>query len=139
MTRNEALEIYKIQHERFRQTKELQWKINLASWALIAVSISYSEKLSQLSTCGIIIGCLFFWIAQMIFSWRTQMALESDKVVSKHILNYLSLGTKKSQNIIINIDELTKQVKIQNTGLWWLVFQGLTTGILLGFFIVAVL
>src|SRR5262245_10914706 len=111
MTRDEALEIYKIQHERFRQTKELQWKINLASWALIAVSVSYSNKLSGLSTRQIFIGCLIFWIAQMIFAWRTQRALEADKAVSKHILNQLSLGTDKTQNFTVNIDELTKKVK----------------------------
>lgn len=136
MTRDEALEIYKVQHERFRQTKELQWKINLASWALIAVAISYSEKLGGLSLRQISFGCIIFWIAQMIFSWRTQRALEADKAVSKHILNQLSFGTDKSQNLSINIEELTKQVKIRSTGIWWLAFQALTTGILLGLLII---
>lgn len=72
----------------------------------------------------------------MIFSWRTQRALEADKAVSKYILNQLSFGTDKSQNFTINIDELTKKVKIRSTGVWWLVFQALTTGILLGLLII---
>jgi hypothetical protein len=68
MTRNEALEVYKVQHERFRQTKELQWKINLASWALIAVAITYSDKLKGVPPSNIWLLCVVFFIAQMIFS-----------------------------------------------------------------------
>jgi len=70
MTRDEALEIYKIQHERFRPTKELQWKKNLTSWALIAIAITYSDKLKGLSVFQISFVSGIFWIARMIFSWE---------------------------------------------------------------------
>jgi len=135
MKRQEALEIYKVQHERFRQTKEFQWKINLASWALIALAITYSDKLNGLSACQIWFVSSVFLIAQMIFSWRTQKALEADKKISKHILHELSSNTNENLNIEINVDELTKATKINHTGKWWLLFQFLTTGILLGLFI----
>ena len=135
MTRDEALEVYKVQHERFRQTKELQWKINLASWALIAIAITYSDKLKGLSSFQICFVSGVFWVAQMIFAWRTQRALEADKKISKHILNTLNLNTNRDLNIAVNVDELTKTIKIHGTGRWWLLFQALTTGILLGLLI----
>jgi len=62
----------------------------------------------------------------------TQKALEADKKISKHILNALNLNTTKDLNIEVNVDELTKKIKILDTGRWWLVFQALTSGILLG-------
>jgi hypothetical protein len=131
MKREEALEVYKIQHERFRQTKELQWKINLASWALIALAITYSDKLSSLSAFQVCTFSSIFFIAQMIFSWRTQRALEADKEISKHILNELGSTNDEDLSIDVNVDKLTKKIKIRSTGRWWLAFQALTTGILL--------
>ena len=138
MKREEAIKVYDIQHSRFRQTKELQWKINLASWALIALGVNYSEKfrnvLSKTQVWSIVI---VFFIAQMIFSWRTQRALEGDKKISKHILDNLSINTKDDQNIKIDIENLLKNVKIRRTGWWWLFFQAFTTGILLYLFVIA--
>jgi H+/Cl- antiporter ClcA len=135
MTRDEAIEVYKVQHEKFRQTKELQWKINLASWALIAIAITYSDKLKGLSVFQIWFVSGVFWIAQMIFSWRTQLALEVDKKISKHILDTLNLNTNKDLNIVVNVNGKNKKIEFQYTGIWWLIFQALTTGILLGLLI----
>jgi hypothetical protein len=135
MTRKEAIEVYKTQHERFRQTKELQWKINLASWALIALGINYSEKIrNQLNDKSLFSFVLIFFVAQMIFSFRTQRALEADKIISREILKQLNINTEENLNIQIDINKLTRKIYFGATGWWWVFFQALTTGILLFFF-----
>jgi hypothetical protein len=139
MTREEAIEVYKVQHERFRQTKELQWKINLSSWALIALGIFYSDKIkNQISNSQAIAIILVFFIAQMIFSFRTQRALEGDKIISREILSQLDLGTEKNLNVKIDIRGPTKKIYFRATGWWWLFFQALTTGILLFLFYILI-
>jgi hypothetical protein len=132
MTRDEAMQVYKVQHERFRQTKELQWKINLASWALIALGINSADKIRrQLDVSEVIITISIFFLAQMIFSYRTQRALEADKIISRDILRQLSLNVNPNENIHIDIKKLTKKIYPGGTGWWWLFFQGFVTGILL--------
>lgn len=132
MTRDEALKVYEIQHERFRHTKELQWKINLASWALIALAINVSDKIkSQLSCWQVILVSLIFFIAQMVFSFRTQLALESDKKISIRILAQLNESASKILDIQLDIIKLTEKVTVGKTGKWWLFFQAFATGVLL--------
>src|ERR1051326_6979568 len=104
MTRNEELEVYKVQHERFRQTKELQWKINLASWALIALGINAADKIrGQLTKSEVIYVVSVFFIAQMIFSYRTQRALEGDKLISRELLKQLSVNADPKENVRLDI------------------------------------
>jgi len=135
MKRQEAIEIYNIQHSRFRQTKEIQWKFNLATWALIALGINFSEKIKgRLEWYELIIFVFAFFAAHVIFAWRTQRALEADKIISKHILKQQSHNNNDNLNIEVDIDNLTKKVRVKNTGRWWLFFQMLSTGILLTIF-----
>lgn len=139
MKRQESIEVYNSQHARFRQTKEIQWKFNLATWALIALGINFSEKLKdRFDYSNLLTMVILFFIAHMIFAIRTQRALEADKIVSKHILRQLNWNTDDNFNVEVDIDKLTKKIKIGWTGWWWIFFQALSTGILLALFFMTI-
>jgi hypothetical protein len=63
----------------------------------------------------------------------------TDDFLSKQILNTLNLDTSIDLNVEVNVDELTRKIKIRATGIWWLIFQALTTGILLGLLLMVTL
>ena len=41
MTPTEAIEIYKAEKEKFNETREIQWKFNIAMWGLITAAIYF--------------------------------------------------------------------------------------------------
>ena len=110
-----AIELYKIQHDRFKHTKDLQWKVNLSLWTLLAFAIYYSDKIAnRLSVIEIFLIVIFFFTAQVIFSFKTQASMEADKKIMLSIVD--QLNEPSGENIIISIIELTQVAKGKHKG-----------------------
>ena len=122
MDDNAAIEIYKIQHDRFKHTKDLQWKINLSFWTLLAAGVYYSDKFAAtLSLFQMICVVVIFFVAQVIFSYKTQKSMEADKKIMSEILE--QLNHDKVKNISVNVRERAKDVRASKQGNGWILFH----------------
>ena len=77
-----CLELYKAQTERFKDTRRIQWKINLAFWTFIIVSSSFLYGKYQISYCVGIIASVFFTAIHFLWCLCIQISLEHDKNIA---------------------------------------------------------
>ena len=139
MNRQEAFEFIKLEHIRFDKTREIQWKFNFIFWTLIILG-TYNFKIikDNIHFCYVLDLSVLFLIAHMIFIWRTQRALEATKKIEKHLLKQLN-STVEEMNVTLDIEEQTKEISmLQPTTIWWLLFQLLSTSILLAIFLLLI-
>lgn len=136
MTPEQALEVYKIQHSRFEKTREIQWKFNLATWTLLVLAISFSEKMANMCPCLIWILSVAYIISHAIFVYRTQDNLGLNKAIWSDILEKLNPVTSATQPPIqIDIPDIKKKPRWKSTDTYWLIFQMIVTLILIIIFI----
>lgn len=130
-----ALEVYKTQHSRFEKTREIQWRFNIATWTLIVLAISFSEKLSNISECLIWLLCIAYIASHITFIYRTQANLCLTKAIWSDILDQLNVDTDSDRNIEINVPEIKSKLKWKYTDTYWVIFQMIVTIILVIIFI----
>src|SRR4030095_12049300 len=144
MTRPEALEMYKIQHERFHKTQDLQWKFNISTWTLMAAAIYFFNQYyneihhQKVSSYWIVILTGAFLVTHSMFVLIEQNSLAVTKAVWLKIL--VDLNDPGINDIRINIKDATKENSLRKSKFWgenwkWIVFQILITLILLFTFV----
>lgn len=137
MTRQELLDIAKLANARFDKTREIQWKFNIAAWTLVVAGIYFfggDKSRNPVPICAVWILTILFLATHTIFFYRTQISLASSKAVEDHIFKLLS-NSNESEGFRIDIDEIASKAGISSRGISWLLFQILSTAILLAFFV----
>ena len=77
-----CLELYKAQTDRFKDTRRIQWKINLAFWTFILISSSFLYGKYQISYCVGIIALIIFTAIHLSWCLCIQISLEHDKNIA---------------------------------------------------------
>src|SRR5205823_320310 len=115
---------------KFNETREIQWKFNIAMWGLITAAIYFFEKREQ-KTSGahwwIIILSIVFFLAHFLFIRLTQRSLGVSKLICKNILEQLN---DNKPNVIVSIDKADKEYRT-GTDAWWITFQLTATAVLI--------
>ena len=130
MTRTEALEVYRIQHEKFRHNQHIQWTFNIAIWTLIALAIQFFKPPNDGVPAYLLLWLsTIFFVTHLLFVWRIQRVHEVTKNIWLSILG--DLNRQSDDNIVVDIKRLTVETIIPPTGFYWMFFQMAATGVLL--------
>jgi len=128
MTRNEALEYYKQERDRFEKTRGIQWKFGISLWTLIALAITFFGKnyikLDKLSACLL---CFLFLCAHFVFALFVQKGLVAARTRCNNILT--ALNTSKEEFVFP--DTSRPPPSLTENDKWWIFFQVLATNVLL--------
>ena len=134
MDRKEALEIYKVRSEKFRNTQLIQWRMNISIWTLLVLAIFYKSDVALDDcnwrciglTCVSEIASVILIIIHGFYSKKTQESLNYDKTLNNEIL----------ENLNNEVTSITIDYKIKpSTSYWWVVLQTSVTAILAIIFI----
>ena len=129
MKRDEAIEIYKCEHSRYNNFREIQWKMNVTIWTLIVFGINAADLIGKyLNSYWIVSLCFLLFCAHSIFVWLAQRSLDASKQIERNIVNALNDGSHEDLNLRI-------EIKILPDKKWmWFLFQLLCTLVLLAVF-----
>jgi hypothetical protein len=122
MTRQEALEIYKLEVQKFEGTRNSQWKFNFSLWTLLILVIYYVDKLDILNTYYFVFG-LFVFTIHYFFVTQVQYSLESSKILRSTIVN--NLNDPQKQNFIVDIKLKPKLSNLLSETFFarWIIYQ----------------
>ena len=135
MDRKEALEIYKVRSEKFRNTQLIQWRMNISIWTLLVLAIFYKSNVGFVHcnwhcislTCSSEIAiAIFVIIIHWCYCNMTQKSLNYDKALNTDILEQLN-----NEVTSIAIDYKIKP----RSSFWWVILQTSLTVILAVIFI----
>jgi hypothetical protein len=138
MTRDEAINFVKASRERFEKTREIQWKMNVAIWTLMAAAIYLFAKEPSIrftKSCTLIFLAIVFGITHLLFVYIIQRSLETSKSIEDHIFTKLNEQNSSLQQFEVDIRKLSSFWSISPPGLFWLLFQMASTTILLIIFV----
>ena len=114
------LKIYETQHERFHQSRNNQWKMNITFWTLIVLAIYYHDKLPN--TCLNFFICSVLFILHLVFTIRIQQNLQTDKRIWLDILKYWNDEFPKDTDFKINTRPVSIG-KLEGRAWFWIIFQ----------------
>ncbi len=146
MKREEAIDMYKVQHERFHKTQDLQWKFNISLWTLMTAAIyffnEYYKSNDKIAPSGTWILVIVFFLTHTFFALIVQNSLAVTKAVWIKILD--DLNPSNNNDISIDIDTVTTENRYDKKKFWkenwkWILFQMLITIILLSTFVLIIL
>src|SRR6266496_559912 len=124
------IEVYKAQHERFHQSRNNQWKINVTFWTLIVLAIFYKSKLPVTNFCWTLLICSIFFILHLFFVIKLQQNLQTDKKIWLDIIKYWNNEWPKDREF--KIDTTSVKIKDLEPRAWfWILFQIAFTSVLL--------
>lgn len=138
MTRDEAVSFTKATRERFEKTREIQWKMNVAIWTLIAAAIFLFAKEPSIrfhKSGSLIFFSILFGITHFIFIYMTQRSLETSKRIEEYIFKKLNEENSGLKEFEVDIKKLTRFWLLSLPGWFWLLFQMASTFLLLLIFI----
>lgn len=117
----QLIEIYKTEHERFKDTRNIQWKVNISLWAVLLFAIEFSTD-HKIPMPQIILGIILFSIAVLhfLFSWLCQDALQFCKERWNCITNEIH-SLKQADR------KLFGHLKKQKRFIWWVALQSAVT------------
>lgn len=102
MTRDEAIEIFRLRMDKFKNTQSIQWKMNLSIWTLLTLGI-YKSDLLQVHKHAIVPILLFIIGVHFVYCHLTQKSLDSDKRVMNDIASKLNNAKKIDDLIQVDI------------------------------------
>jgi hypothetical protein len=121
MKRQEALEIYKLEHARYNNFREIQWKMNVSIWTLLALAIRYADELKGLSLLVIISASFLIVVSHMIFVYRSQWSLKASRDFEKVLEKQLN-GENDPVTVV-----RPENISLECRGWFWFLSQWLTT------------
>jgi hypothetical protein len=127
-------DIYRIQHDRFQQSRNNQWKINITFWTLIVLAIYNKDKLPLHNNFTAILICFILLILHLVFVIIVQRNLETDKKIWVSILKYWNNELPKNEEFRIDIQGV-KISDLKGRPWFWIVFQMAFTLVLLLVFV----
>lgn len=77
-----CLELYKAHTDRFKDTRQIQWKVNLAFWTFILVSSAFLYGKYQIDNCVGIIALIIFTLLHFFWCLYIQISLEHHKNIA---------------------------------------------------------
>lgn len=141
-SKENVLEVYKTEAEKYNKTRDIQWKMNFAVWTLLILAIVAKAKqefnLSHTLTGGlemiilIVFITLYFW-----FIWRMQQSLNNSLRRMRYMVKYTF---EKEESIPLKWESATsknnlsdKEKKTEMIGTWtWIIFElSITSSLLL--------
>ena len=138
MTRDEAVNLTKVTRERFEKTREIQWKMNVAKWTLMAAAIYLFAKEPSIRFsrgCPLIFFAVIFGVTHLLFIYMTQLSLETSKRIEEYIFTKLNEQNSSLSQFEIDIKKITSFWLISFPGWVWLLFQMASTSLLLVIFV----
>ncbi|MEP2025569.1 MAG: hypothetical protein ABJH98_04410 [Reichenbachiella sp.] len=127
MTRQEALEFYKLRKGKFFNTRSIQWKMNIAIWTLFVFATYHKSKLALSNDCAVLISSVIIIGVYMWFIISIQVSLDYDKRQNDQIIS--QLNDSNNDDIKIELDS-----KKTNSGYHWIAIQLMITLVLGSFF-----
>lgn len=119
-------EIIKVRMEKYRQTRDLEFKVNIALWTLIALVGYRGEKTVDLSDWSdyviygvaalvIVIGHYFFWLIPLSESMARDNARALE--LQKQVENIVSEKTEKPERSEAEIKRCYKEINLFLAGI----------------------
>ncbi|HLG34411.1 MAG TPA: hypothetical protein VI757_05975 [Bacteroidia bacterium] len=122
MRREEAIEIYKTEMQRWESTRSIQWKFNIGLWTVLALAINFKKELGfteydhtsyySNQVCYYHVALLLSVAILAIHSWLVyliQYSLEVSKEICKNIRDDLNRSIDEKENIIFIIPKVPTQ------------------------------
>ena len=133
MTRSEALERYKSEMIKFDTTRNLQWKVNISYWSLLALGIKFfHDGTINLCNCQVWTLAILFFGAHLLFTILIQQSLAFSKSVWIHIGKMVNTD---NADVRLDYKEVKRKAKLHGKDLLWIIFQMLGTIIMLLLFL----
>jgi len=133
MTREEAIEIYKVQHSKFQKSQDLQWKFNIAMWTLIAAGIYFvgnrTFKVNGWDIPIVLLLIICFALSHRQFAKLNQRALGVGKAIWGTIL--IKLQSNDCSDIKVDFKKISEDFKLTPRDKKWIFFQVFATVVLL--------
>lgn len=134
MTRDEAVNLTKATRERFEKTREIQWKMNVAIWTLMAAAIYLFAKEPTIRfslNLQFILLTIIFGLTHLVFVYMTQRSLETSKRIEEYIFAKLNENNSGLKEFEVDVKKITNFWWISRPGWFWLAFQMTSTTLLL--------
>lgn len=126
--------IYTTQNERFQDTRNNQWKINISFWTLCVLAISYKSKFNSVSDFWIFIVCILILMLHFLFIINIQKNLETSKRIWLKIIDFWD-GSIQSEEFKLDIKNIKVSCKdFSAMGWFWIAFQIIISMILISLF-----
>ncbi len=116
------LELFKAQFQRFENTRNIQWKINLAFWSMIIISGSFLHGKYYPNWWEVIVIIILFLGMHLGWTIPIQKSLDFDKNLFSKYRHRLE---------IIVAEEAPEQIPPSKLGWKWPFFQSVVTFFLL--------
>src|SRR5688572_21969727 len=104
MTPDQAIEVFKAYHQRFNQTRTIQWTLNSLIWTLLALGIFFFANqdvhLKRVVFYFILLALLVLHGSIVVM---IQKSLDGNKRFCDRIINQLNISSKQKRNIEIDI------------------------------------
>jgi|SRR5882724_12358971 len=130
------IEIYKSQHERFRDSRSNQWRINITFWTLLVLAIAYNQISIENSWLTFI--CILLFGLHFAFIIIIQINFQTEKKVWSDIINFLnnpSVDIEKPMHYKVDTSSV-KMHQLTTRAWFWISFQIIITTLLLAIFLV---
>lgn len=127
--------IYKSHVDRFEDTRNLQWKFNVAAWTLLSAAI-YFKGTSDICipTWTVYVASGTLLVGHLMFAILTQISLNSSKAICHGILKKMN-DYATSNDIDVNVKKLGEDRKWKKKDNLWVFLQLLFTVFLIMIFI----
>lgn len=135
MTRQELMEVYKAEHERYNKTRDIQWRFNIAAWTLILVAIYASRKGElKMTAQDVMPVCITFTFLYSLAVWLLQVSMQVSRKIFVQVMKKLNEEEKQEGFKVI----FKQETRLRGSKAWiWWILQIATVISLLWFFIIS--